>query len=78
MSKAYAQRFMFQVLTDFEKKKKMAKKLMGMKEDAAPKAARQKSKPLYSSIETRGRRILPLFFRMPSSIENRIDSRDMI
>ena len=29
------------VLTDFEKKKKMAKKLMGMKEDEAPKAARQ-------------------------------------
>ena len=27
------QRFMFTVLTDFEKKKKMAKKLMGMKED---------------------------------------------
>jgi aromatic ring hydroxylase len=33
------QRFMFQVLTDFEKKKKMARKLMGMKEDEAPKAA---------------------------------------
>ena len=27
------QRFMFTVLTDFEAKKKMAKKLMGMKED---------------------------------------------
>jgi 4-hydroxybutyryl-CoA dehydratase / vinylacetyl-CoA-Delta-isomerase len=36
------QRFMFQVLTDFEKKKKMAKKLMGMKEDDAPKAAAKK------------------------------------
>ena len=36
------QRFMFQVLTDFEKKKKMAKKLMGMKEDEAPKAAAKK------------------------------------
>ena len=33
---------MFTVLTDFEKKKKMAKKLMGMKEDEAPKAAAKK------------------------------------
>jgi hypothetical protein len=30
------------VLTDFDKKKKMAKKLMGMKEDEAPKAAAKK------------------------------------
>ena len=36
------QRFMFMVLTDFEKKKKMAKKLMGMKEDEAPKAVSAK------------------------------------
>jgi 4-hydroxybutyryl-CoA dehydratase/vinylacetyl-CoA-Delta-isomerase len=36
------QRFMFTVLTDFDKKKKMAKKLMGMKEDEAPKAAAKK------------------------------------
>ncbi len=36
------QRFMFQVLTDFEKKKKMARKIMGMKEDEAPKAAAKK------------------------------------
>jgi hypothetical protein len=36
------QRFMFQVLTDFEKKKKMARKLMGMKEDEAPKVAAKK------------------------------------
>jgi len=36
------QRFMFQVLTDFEKKKKMARKLMGMKEEEAPKAAAKK------------------------------------
>jgi hypothetical protein len=33
---------MFTVLTDFDKKKKMAKKLMGMKEDEAPKAAAKK------------------------------------
>ena len=33
---------MFQVLTDFDKKKKMAKKLMGMKDDEAPKAAAAK------------------------------------
>jgi len=30
------------VLTDFDKKKKMAKKLMGMEEDEAPKAAAKK------------------------------------
>ena len=30
---------MFQVLTDFEKKKKMAKKLMGMKDDESPAVA---------------------------------------
>jgi hypothetical protein len=30
---------MFQVLTDFDKKKKMAKKLMGMKEDEPAAAA---------------------------------------
>jgi len=36
------QRFMFTVLTDFDKKKKMAKKLMGMKDDDAPKAAAKK------------------------------------
>jgi 4-hydroxybutyryl-CoA dehydratase/vinylacetyl-CoA-Delta-isomerase len=30
------QRFMFTVLTDFEKKKKLARKLMGMKEEDAP------------------------------------------
>jgi 4-hydroxybutyryl-CoA dehydratase/vinylacetyl-CoA-Delta-isomerase len=33
------QRFMFTVLTDFDKKKKMAKKLMGMKEDEPAAAA---------------------------------------
>jgi len=36
------QRFMFTVLTDFDKKKKMAKKLMGMKDDEAPKVAAKK------------------------------------
>jgi 4-hydroxybutyryl-CoA dehydratase/vinylacetyl-CoA-Delta-isomerase len=36
------QRFMFTVLTDFEKKKKIAKKLMRMEDDDAPKAAAKK------------------------------------
>ena len=33
---------MFTVLTDFEKKEKMAKKLMGIKDDEAPAAAQAK------------------------------------
>ncbi|HOD34888.1 MAG TPA: 4-hydroxyphenylacetate 3-hydroxylase N-terminal domain-containing protein [Syntrophales bacterium] len=36
------QRFMFTVLTDFEKKKKLARKLMGMKEEDAPVKAEPK------------------------------------
>jgi hypothetical protein len=51
---------MFQVLTDFEKKKKMARKLMGMKEDEAPKAAPAKKEPLNSNYQAG--KTLPLFF----------------